>query len=125
MTGRERAGLHARGREAGTGLVALQCAELYTRFRAGPLNSVVEGLTNLGWANWFGPKLAHHVDAPALRAAGFPVDRIGAGWIVRLSERVEDVARDYARFASLRAQARALFAPDLFPLPPDAGPGKG
>ena len=100
-------------------------AELYTRFRAGPLNSMVEGPTNLGWATWFGPGLAHHVDAPALQAAGFPVDRIGEGWLVRLSERVGDVAGDHARFAGLRAQARALFAPDLFLLPPDAGTGSG
>ena len=99
-------------------------ASLRPRFRAGPLTTVVEGLTNLGWATWFGPDLAHHVDAPGLRAAGFPVDRIGAGWLVRLSERVEDMAGDFARFASLRTRARALFQKGVFLLPADAGTGK-
>jgi len=100
-------------------------ATLHTRFQAGPLNSKVEGLTTLGWATWFSPGLAQHVDEPALRAAGFPVDRIGAGWLLRLSERVEDDARDYVRFASLRAQARALFREDLFLIPANAGTGSG
>jgi hypothetical protein len=96
-------------------------ASLHPRFRAGPQNSVVEGLTNLGWATWFGPDLARHVDAPALQAAGFALDRIGAGWLLRLSARIEEVERDFARFARLRAKARALFPDGLFLLPPDAG----
>ena len=70
--------------------------ELYCEFRAGELNSLVTGLTNLGWASWFGGEFAKEVDEAAIADAGFPIQRIGDGYLIQVTEDIHDVINDCA-----------------------------
>lgn len=71
-------------------------------------------IPNIGWAMVYGGKYAKEVDVDRIRAAGFPVDPIGDGWLVRVTENLSDIADDYNRFSERRAELRNLFRDDLF-----------
>jgi len=87
---------------------------LYCEFRAGDMNSLVSGLTNLGWATWFGEELAGNVDMQLFSSAGFPVEKIGNGYLVRLTEQIGGVIGNYPLFSERRAALKSLFRPGLF-----------
>lgn len=86
----------------------------YCEFRAGELNSMVSGLTNLGWASWFGDDFAKEVNEKAIAAAGFPIQKIGNGYLVQVTEDINDVCDDFPKFSKRRAELKALFRDDLF-----------
>ncbi|MGY5810865.1 hypothetical protein ACXHXG_24605 [Rhizobium sp. LEGMi198b] len=88
--------------------------EFHCEFRAGEMNSLVSGLTNLGWASWFGEEYAKEVDQQAISSAGFPVFKIGCGYLVQLTSHPNDVIGDYPAFSRLRAHLKSLFRPGLF-----------
>lgn len=86
----------------------------HCEFRAGELNSLISGFTNLGWATFFGAKFVHEVDAAAISAAGFPIEKIGEGYLVQVTEDINDVVNDFAMFSDRRAELKSLFRDDLF-----------
>jgi|GEM_PF-1046825 len=88
--------------------------EFYCEFRAGELNSKVSGLTNLGWASWFGDDLAKEVDEKSIAAAGFPIQKIGNGFFVQVTENINDVVNDFPMFSKRRAELKSLFRDGLF-----------
>ncbi|WP_349295668.1 hypothetical protein ABEB22_14330 (plasmid) [Thioclava sp. 'Guangxiensis'] len=90
------------------------CGSFFTEFRAGDLNSQYSGLTNPGWASWFGGPYAQEVDIAALRSAGFPVEKIGSGYFVQLTAQLGEVASDFGLFSRRRAALKGLFRPKLF-----------
>lgn len=86
-------------------------------FQAGALaESGNPRFLNAAWAMYFGEGMAQHVDAPALRAAGFLVDAMPDGYLVRITPDLADVARDYAAFAERRAELKQHFPPGFFPM---------
>jgi hypothetical protein len=87
---------------------------LYAQFRFGEMNSLRSGLTNLGWASWFGDEFADEVDERAISAAGFPVSRIGNGFLVQVTKQIEDVKGNFPLFSRRRAELKSLFRPGLF-----------
>lgn len=86
----------------------------YCEFRAGELNSLVSGLTNLGWASWFGLDLAKEVDEKTIYSAGFPIRKINDGYLIQVTENINDVFIDYKAFSRKRAELKSLFRKDLF-----------
>jgi len=86
----------------------------YCEFRAGERNSLVSGLTNIGWASWFGEEYAKEVNQPAISSAGFPIFKIGTGYLIQLSDHIDDVIGDYPAFSRRRARLKSLFRSDLF-----------
>lgn len=88
--------------------------ELFSEFRAGELNTSVSGLTNLGWATWFGGDLAKEVNVTSLGEAGFYVESIGDGFLVQLTDYIEDVVTDFEMFSNRRSKLKSLFRDDLF-----------
>lgn len=87
---------------------------LHCEFRAGELNSVVSGFTNLGWASFFGGEFSAEVDEAKIVAAGFPVRKIGDGYLVQITENISDVINDFALFSRRRAELKLLFRDALF-----------
>lgn len=71
-------------------------------------------IPNIGWAMFYGAKFAHEVDAAAISAAGFPVQKIGDGYLVQVTEDINDVVNDFAMFSKRRAELKSLFRDDLF-----------
>ncbi|QSB45844.1 hypothetical protein IDJ81_07120 [Tsuneonella flava] len=88
--------------------------EFYCEFRAGELNSLVSGLTNLGWGSFFGGDFSTEVDEAKIVAAGFPVRKIGDGYLVQVTENISDVLDDFALFSKRRAELKSLFRDGLF-----------
>lgn len=87
---------------------------LETDFSVGTRNSTVSGLTNLGFANYFGGALADEVDAERISSEGFYVKRISEGFLIKVSEDLFDVIDDYPYFSRRRALLKSLFRPGLF-----------
>lgn len=86
----------------------------HSEFRAGELNSLVSGLTNLGWASFFGGKLASEVDVDAISTAGFPIQKIGEGYLIQVTDDINDLLNDFAMFSERRAELKSLFREGLF-----------
>lgn len=86
----------------------------HSEFRAGELNSLVSGLTNLGWASFFGGEFGAEVDEAKISAAGFPVRKVGDGYLVQVTENINDVINDFALFSKRRAELKSLFRDGLF-----------
>lgn len=86
----------------------------HTEFRAGELNSLVSGFTNLGWASFFGGEFGAEVDEAKISAAGFPVRKVGDGYLVQVTENINDVINDFALFSKRRAELKSLFRDGLF-----------
>lgn len=72
------------------------------------------GVPNIGWAMAYGSAYVPEVDVASIRAAGFSVDQHNGTTVVRVTERLEDVARDFPHFSRRRTELKSLFRPDLF-----------
>lgn len=86
----------------------------HCEFRVGELNSLVSGLTNMGWATLFGKNFVEEVDEAAIVAAGFPIQRIGDAYLVLVTDDINDVVNDFAMFSRRRAELKSLFKDGLF-----------
>ncbi len=71
-------------------------------------------IPNIGWGMFYGRRFVHEVDEAAISAAGFPVQRIGEGYLVQVTEDINDVVNDFDRFSKRRAELKSLFRDDLF-----------
>ncbi|NBD19169.1 hypothetical protein GTZ97_00600 [Aquabacterium fontiphilum] len=86
-------------------------------FHAGSLGSYDNPqFLNAAWAMYFGEGMAQHVDVPVLQAAGFLVESMPNGYLVRITPDLADVARDYAAFAERRAELKQHFPSGFFPM---------
>ena len=84
-------------------------------FRSGSFGGPAKpGLPNIGWAMAYGREYAAEVDVSGIRAAGFLVDEIGDALIVRVTERMSDLAENFAQFSCRRAELKSRFRPELF-----------
>lgn len=83
-------------------------------FRVGDTNRLISGLTNIGWAMWFGDAYAHEVDERRISGEGFPIEKIGNSYLVRVTDRIEDVVSDFNHFSNRRAKLKSLFREGLF-----------
>ncbi|MDE3811265.1 hypothetical protein I7I49_13380 [Sinorhizobium meliloti] len=76
---------------------------------------VVNGqIPNIGWGMFFGGDFSKEVDQNAVSAAGFPIETIGNGYWVQVTEDINDVVHDFAMFSKRRAELKSLFREDLF-----------
>jgi len=83
-----------------------------SRFRS---FTILDGkVPNIGWGMLYGGRFVHEVDAAAISAAGFPVQKIGDGYFVQVTEDINDVVNDFDMFSKRRAKLKSLFRDDLF-----------
>jgi hypothetical protein len=77
---------------------------------------LTEYLPNLYWAQIFGPPWVRLFGAETIAATpGYRVEEVAAGhWLVQLTEHLDDVVTEHARFAAVRAQAKAHLGADIF-----------
>ena len=71
-------------------------------------------LANIGWATLFGPLFADEVDFQMLSDRGYLVETFAGGHLVRMSESICDVAKDFAAFSRRRAELKSYFRKNLF-----------
>jgi hypothetical protein len=79
-------------------------------FRAA-LNPVVP---DMGWAMVYGDEFAEEVDVERIAASGFPIEKLNNGYLVRVTENIQDVASDFLLFSQRRAMLKSLFRKDFF-----------
>jgi hypothetical protein len=84
-------------------------------FLYGGFNASLEpDVPNAAWAMAYGDEFAEKVDAERIAAAGFPIEKIGNAWLVRITENIQDVLDDFPRFSKRRAELKTLFPENFF-----------
>lgn len=71
-------------------------------------------IPNIGWSVFYGEEFAGSVDVDRIASAGFPIEKIGSGYLVRVTENIQDVVNDFPLFSRRRAELKALFREGFF-----------
>lgn len=69
---------------------------------------------NLAWSNVFAGKFRDIADRAALEKDGFHTEKVGDGWLLRLTPSIADVQSDYAHFSEIRMKAKRHFPEKFF-----------
>lgn len=84
-------------------------------FQIGSFNSALKpDVPNIGWAMFYGDEFAEEIDVDRIAASGFPIEKIGSGYLVRVTENIQDVVNDFPFFSKRRAELKALFQEGFF-----------
>ena len=87
----------------------------YDSFRVGSFNaSLRPDIPEAAWAMFYGPDFCPRIDVERLLAAGFFVEQMGEGILVRVTECIEDVENDFPMFLRRRAELKCLFPVGFF-----------
>ncbi|WZB69753.1 hypothetical protein WJ968_27210 [Achromobacter xylosoxidans] len=89
--------------------------EVNESFQIGSFNAALKpDIPNVGWAMFYGNEFAEKVDAEGIFRAGFPIEKMGDGYLVRVTESIQDVARDFELFAERRIELKGFFPGGFF-----------
>jgi hypothetical protein len=69
---------------------------------------------NIGWAAFYGGELSKLIDTEQLIAAGFLVEKIGGGYLVRVTENIQDIIENFSFFSKRRAEMKKIFPEGFF-----------
>ena len=71
-------------------------------------------IPDIGWAMFYGKEMGREVNSGSIMKAGFPVEKIGEGYLVRVTEDLCDIPNDFATFSHNRDNLRSQFRQGLF-----------
>ncbi|MCP1646625.1 hypothetical protein J2T41_006284 [Pseudomonas citronellolis] len=71
-------------------------------------------IPDIGWAIFCGDDLAGLVDSFRISVAGFSVEELGNGFLIRVTEDLQDVVEDFSLFSRRRAELKSLFKEGYF-----------
>ena len=74
----------------------------------------------IAWAMMFGDDFVHAVDVKKLTALGFPVEAVGSGYLVRVTDSLLDVSQRFDYFCERRELLRANLPRTIFTDPDEA-----
>ncbi|NVZ29651.1 hypothetical protein HX881_29155 [Pseudomonas gingeri] len=84
-------------------------------FQIGSFNSALKpDVPNIGWVMFYGDEFSAEVDAERIAASGFPIEKLNNGYLVRVTESLQEVASNFPLFSKRRAELKSLFREDLF-----------
>ncbi|MFK4074605.1 hypothetical protein ACI2KX_12955 [Ectopseudomonas khazarica] len=84
-------------------------------FQIGSFNAALKpDVPNVGWAMFYGDEFAQEVDADQIAASGFPIERLGNGYLVRVTNSIQDMVDDFSLFSKRRAELKSLFREGFF-----------
>jgi len=87
----------------------------WASFEAGSLGaSLSPQLPNLAWATYFGDEFAIEGNRQEIRDAGYRVDDFANGYLVKVTDDLQDVETDFADFSHRRAKLKAMYRKGLF-----------
>lgn len=93
----------------------LQPHMLNDSFQIGSFNAALRpDVPNAGWAMFYGNEFAEKVDAERIADAGFPIEKIGDGYLVRVTNDIRDVVADFQLFTQRRTELKSLFPEGFF-----------
>jgi hypothetical protein len=70
---------------------------------------------DISWAMMFGDDFVYAVDVQKLTAHGFPVEAVGSGYLVRVTDSLLDVSQRFDYFCERRELLRTLLPASIFP----------
>lgn len=89
--------------------------EAHNSFQIGSFKAALKPeISNAGWAMFYGNEFAEKVDADRIANAGFPIEKIGDGYLVRVTENIQDIVSDFQLFAQRRAELKSFFPEGFF-----------
>lgn len=84
-------------------------------FQIGSFNAALKpDVPNIGWGMFYGDEFAQEIDADQIAASGFPIERLGNGYLVRVTNSIQDVVDDFSLFSKRRAELKSLFREGFF-----------
>ncbi|WP_324711150.1 hypothetical protein [Pseudomonas citronellolis] len=84
-------------------------------FQIGSFNAALKpDVPNAGWAMFYGNEFAEKVDAERIAKAGFPIENISDGYLVRVTEDIQDIVRNFRLFVQKRTELKSLFPEGFF-----------
>ncbi|MCD0501321.1 hypothetical protein LP085_31065 [Achromobacter sp. MY14] len=84
-------------------------------FQIGSFNAALKpDIPNVGWGMFYGDEFAREVNVDKVAAAGFRIEELGGGYLVRVTENISDVANEFSSFSKSRAELRNLFPEGFF-----------
>ncbi|MCC7633267.1 hypothetical protein [Stenotrophomonas rhizophila] len=87
----------------------------WASFEAGSLGaSLSPQLPNLAWATYFGDEFAIEGNREELRDAGYRVDDFANGYMVKVTDDLQDLETNFAGFSLRRAKLKAMYRKGLF-----------
>lgn len=93
----------------------LSPSEKHNSFQIGSFNSALKpDVPNIGWAMFYGDEFAQEVDADRIAASGFPIEKLGNGYLVTVTNSIQDVVDDFPLFSKRRAELKSLFREGFF-----------
>jgi hypothetical protein len=69
---------------------------------------------DISWAMMFGDDFVYAVNVDKLTAAGFPVEAVGSGYLVRVTDSILDISQRYEYFCERREILRSLLPIEIF-----------
>lgn len=87
---------------------------VYSEFASGDLNTTVSGLTDIGAATYLGKKYALDIDLDKLTENGYRGSRLGEGFILKVTEDLSEVGKDFQSFRTQRSRLKGLLPHGLF-----------
>ena len=87
----------------------------YNNFRLGSFGSSLNPkIFGIGWVMYYGPDFCGNIDIGKLEEAGFFVEEVGEGIIVRVTKNIEDVNDDFPIFSMRREEMKKYFPKNFF-----------
>ncbi|MDF3859039.1 MULTISPECIES: hypothetical protein [Achromobacter] len=84
-------------------------------FQIGSFNAALRpDVPNAGWGMFYGNEFSDRVDADRIASAGFPIEKIGDGYLVRVTNDIQDIVADFQLFAQRRVELKSLFPEGFF-----------
>ncbi|WP_236215187.1 hypothetical protein [Metapseudomonas otitidis] len=84
-------------------------------FQIGSFNAALKpNVPNIGWAMFYGNEFAEKVDVDRIASAGFPIGKMGDGYLVKVTENIREVRDDFPLFSRRRAELKKLFPEGFF-----------
>lgn len=71
-------------------------------------------IPDIAWAMFYGNELSGEVNSGCIAKAGFPIIKIGEGYLVQVSDDLSDIASDFPTFSRKRHILRSQFREGLF-----------
>ncbi|PIF91057.1 hypothetical protein CLU86_1956 [Acidovorax sp. 62] len=89
--------------------------EMNNSFQIGSFNSALKpDVPNIGWGMFYGNEFSDEVHADAISASGFSIEKMGDGYLVRVTSSIQDVVDNFPFFSQRRAELRRVFRDGFF-----------
>jgi len=87
----------------------------YRSFQVGSFRSALSPeVPNAGWMMFYGDDFSEKINFGHLEDAGFYVKNESGGYVVRITDEIQDVANDFPSFSRRREEMKKLFPEKFF-----------